>query len=46
MLEMIALADCIVVMNGYRVAGDLHNSRDHGAMSEDIMNLIHKLDAA
>ncbi|WP_454814517.1 sugar ABC transporter ATP-binding protein [Labrys neptuniae] len=46
MPEMIALADRIVVMNGYRVAGDLHNSRDYGAMSEGIMNLIHKLDAA
>jgi ribose transport system ATP-binding protein len=33
-------------MNGYRVAGDLHNCRDYGAMSEGIMNLIHKIDAA
>ncbi|MDQ0394182.1 sugar ABC transporter ATP-binding protein [Labrys monachus] len=46
MPEMIALADRIVVMNDYRLAGGLHNSRDYDSMSEGIMNLIHKVDAA
>jgi ribose transport system ATP-binding protein len=46
MPEMIALADRIVVMNGYRLAGDVPNTRDYAAVSENIMNLIHKVDAA
>ena len=46
MPEMIALADRIVVMNDYRLAGGLHNTRDYAAMSEGIMNLIHKAEAA
>jgi ribose transport system ATP-binding protein len=46
MPEMITLADRIAVMNDYRLAGDLPNTRDYAAMSEGIMNLIHKVDAA
>ncbi|CAM5769144.1 ABC transporter permease [Labrys miyagiensis] len=46
MPEMITLADRIAVMNGYRLAGDLPNTRDYAAVSEGIMNLIHKVDAA
>ncbi|MDA8252123.1 MAG: sugar ABC transporter ATP-binding protein [Rhodospirillales bacterium] len=41
MPELIALADRIVVMHAYRVAGELANSRDYAAMSRAIMGLIH-----
>ena len=41
MPEMITLADRIVVMNDYRISGEITNTRDYGAMSEDIMQLIH-----
>lgn len=40
MPEMITLADHIVVMNDYRVMGELDNSRDYDEMSERIMTLI------
>ena len=33
-------------MNGYRLAGEVPNTRDYTAVSEGIMNLIHKVDAA
>jgi ribose transport system ATP-binding protein len=46
MPEMITLADRIVVMNGYRLAGEVANTRDYKVVSEGIMNLIHKVDAA
>ncbi|MCX5496144.1 sugar ABC transporter ATP-binding protein [Kaistia dalseonensis] len=46
MPEMITLADRIVVMNDYRLAGELHNTRDYAAMSEGIMHLIHRVAAA
>jgi len=40
MPEMIALADRIVVMNDYRVTGEIANTRQYDAMSEQIMALI------
>ena len=43
MPEMITLADRIVVMNDYRIVGELTNSRDYVPMSEGIMNLIHEV---
>ncbi len=46
MPEMITLADRIVVMNAYRIRGEIVNSRDYEAMSESIMGLIHRVDAA
>jgi len=42
MPEMITLADRIVVMNDFRVMGQLQNTRDYNSMSEGIMNLIHR----
>jgi ribose transport system ATP-binding protein len=41
MPEMITLADRIVVMDGYRITGELANTRDYGPMSEAIMAFIH-----
>jgi ribose transport system ATP-binding protein len=41
MPELIALADRVVVMHGYRVAGELDNTRDYPTMSAAIMDLIH-----
>jgi ribose transport system ATP-binding protein len=46
MPELIALADRIVVMHAYRVAGELANSHDYPAMSRAIMGLIHAVPAA
>ena len=46
MPEMITLADRILVMNDYRLAGELRNTRDYAAMSEGIMHLIHRVEAA
>jgi ribose transport system ATP-binding protein len=46
MPEIIALADRIVVMDDYRVKGDIINDRSYGPMSEKIMHLIHDRDAA
>ncbi|MBX2837573.1 MAG: sugar ABC transporter ATP-binding protein [Gammaproteobacteria bacterium] len=43
MPEMITLADRIVVINDFRVMGDIDNTRDYDAMSERIMALIHKV---
>jgi ribose transport system ATP-binding protein len=42
MPEMIALADRIVVMDGYRITGELANSRVYDPMSEAIMACIHR----
>lgn len=42
MPEMISLADRIVVMNDYRVQGELQNNGDSAVMGEAIMNLIHE----
>ncbi len=41
MPELVALADRILVMQGFRIAGALANSRDYGPMSQAIMALIH-----
>ena len=46
MLEMIALADRIAVMDAYRIMGTLENDRDYGGMSAAIMRLIHLPNAA
>ena len=46
MPEMITLADRIVVMDDYRIKGEIVNDRDYGPMSEKIMRLIHDRDAA
>ncbi len=45
MPEMIALADRIVVMNDYRLAGEIVNTRDYAAMSQAIMGYIHRIAA-
>lgn len=42
MPEMIALADRIVVMDGYRVQGEIENTGAYDPMSHAIMGLIHK----
>ncbi|NNG02748.1 MAG: sugar ABC transporter ATP-binding protein [Inquilinus sp.] len=41
MPEMIELADRILVMNDFRIVGELDNSRDYDAMSHRIMAIIH-----
>ena len=46
MPEMITLADRIAVMSDYRIRGEIVNSRDYEAMSQSIMGLIHRVDAA
>jgi ribose transport system ATP-binding protein len=46
MPEMITLADRIVVMNDYRLEGEIANTRDYDAMSQAIMGLIHRVEAA
>ena len=46
MPEMITVADRIVVMDGYRIKGEIANVRDYTAMGEGIMALIHARDAA
>jgi ribose transport system ATP-binding protein len=46
MPEMITVADRIVVMDDYRIKGELENSRRYTEMSEGIMALIHARDAA
>jgi hypothetical protein len=33
-------------MNAYRIEGEITNTRDYRAMSEGIMNLIHRVEAA
>jgi ribose transport system ATP-binding protein len=46
MPEMVTLADRIVVMDRYRIKGEIPNDRDYGRMSEAIMHLIHEAEAA
>ncbi|GGE11417.1 ABC transporter permease [Aureimonas endophytica] len=46
MPEMIALADRIAVMDGYRLNGEIQNSGVYETMSEAIMGLIHRTEAA
>ena len=43
MPELITLADRIVVMHAYRLAGEIANTRDYEAMSQAIMQKIHAL---
>ena len=38
MPEIVALADRIVVMNGFRIIGEMPSSRDSGPMSRAIMS--------
>ena len=42
MPEMIELADRILVMNDFRIVGELDNSRDYDTMSHRIMAIIHE----
>jgi len=42
MPEMVALADRIIVMDGYRIQGEIENDGAYDNMSEAIMNLIHR----
>ncbi|MFT6639754.1 MAG: ribose transport system ATP-binding protein, partial [Flavobacteriaceae bacterium] len=42
MPEMITLADRIVVINDFRVMGDMDNTGEYVTMSEGIMSLIHR----
>jgi ribose transport system ATP-binding protein len=46
MPEMITVADRIVVMDDYRLKGELENSRRYTEMGEGIMALIHARHAA
>ena len=46
MPEMVTLADRIVVMDRYRIKGEIANDRDYRRMSEAIMHLIHEAEAA
>ena len=46
MPEMVTLADRIVVMDRYRIKGEITNDRDYPRMSEAIMHLIHEAEAA
>jgi ribose transport system ATP-binding protein len=41
MPEMIDVADRILVMDGYRIRGEVENDRNHDAVSRRIMGLIH-----
>ncbi len=45
MPEMIALADRILVMDAYRLRGEVPNDGDYSRMSEAIMGLIHRTDS-
>ena len=45
MPEMITVADRIVVMDAYRIKGELANDRDYARMGKGIMALIHARDA-
>ena len=46
MPEMVALADRILVMGGFRLLGEVSNDRDYGRMSRAIMAHIHEAEAA
>ncbi len=46
MPEMILLADRVLVMNDYRLQGELPNDGSYAGMSERIMGLIHRAEAA
>ena len=42
MPEIVALADRIVVMDGYRIQGEIENDGVYESMSQAIINLIHR----
>jgi ribose transport system ATP-binding protein len=46
MPEMVALADRILVMGGFRILGEVRNDHDYGRMSTAIMGHIHAAEAA
>ncbi len=46
MPEMVALADRILVMGGFRILGEVPNDHDYGRMSTAIMGHIHAAEAA
>ena len=46
MPEMITVADRIVVMDDYRIKGELENSRRYTEMSEGMMEFIDAREAA
>ncbi|MFD1050278.1 ATP-binding cassette domain-containing protein, partial [Kibdelosporangium lantanae] len=41
LVEMVTLADRIVVMRGFHVCGEVVNSHAYSPMSEEVMGLIH-----
>jgi ribose transport system ATP-binding protein len=41
MLEIITLADRVIVMDDFGIKGELPNNRNYKEMRADIMNLIH-----
>ena len=41
MPEMVDVADRILVMDGYRIKGDVENDRNYDAVSKAIMGFIH-----
>jgi ribose transport system ATP-binding protein len=43
MPEMIALADRIMVLHGFRVVGEIDNDHDYEGMSNAIMSCIHSV---
>ena len=42
MPEMVALADRILVMGGFRIVGEVANDGDYGTVSQAIMGAIHR----
>ena len=42
MPEMVALADRILVMGGFRIVGEVANDGDYGTVSQAIMAAIHR----
>ena len=44
MPEMIAVADRILVMHGFRMVGEVANDHRYETMSKAIMGLIHAVD--
>ena len=39
---MVALADRILVMGGFRIVGEVANDGDYGTVSQAIMGAIHR----
>ena len=46
MPEMVDVADRILVMDGYRIKGEVENDRNYDAVSKAIMGFIHNHAAA